>query len=99
MPNAGAKPDHCALCARPALLSFHHLIPRKNHRKSWYLRHFTRDEMRLRGVWLCRLCHAAVHRQFDEQELGRRLNTVEALMQEPAIRKHVAWARRQTRQQ
>lgn len=45
-----------------------------------------------RGLWLCRECHSAVHRFFDEQTLGRRLNTHAALLEEPAIRAHIAWA-------
>lgn len=89
-----AASDCCALCGRRVALSFHHLIPRKNHRKPWYRRHFTIEEMRRRGIWLCRECHSAVHRFFDEQTLGRRLNTLAALAAEPAIQRHVAWARK-----
>ncbi|MBR9814219.1 hypothetical protein GYB61_10240 [bacterium] len=85
----------CALCQREAPLQFHHLIPRKNHRKPWFRRNFTRDEMQQRGALLCRLCHGFIHRQFDEQALGRTLNTVEALLAEPAVQKHITWARRQ----
>jgi len=75
-------------------LSFHHLVPRKNHRKPWFQRHFSKQDMRSRGVWLCRECHRAVHRFFDEQTLGRRLNTLEALRAEPALQRHAAWARK-----
>lgn len=85
----------CALCERAAPLQFHHLIPRKNHRKPWFLRNFTRKDMHQRGAMLCRLCHRFIHRQFDEQTLGRVLNTVDALRAEPAVQKHVTWARRQ----
>lgn len=75
-------------------LSFHHLVPRKNHRKPWFQRHFSKEEMRSRGIWLCRECHRAVHRFFDEQTLGRRLNTLEALRAEPLLQRHIAWARK-----
>ncbi|MCK5769942.1 HNH endonuclease [Algiphilus sp.] len=87
-------PPGCALCGRDVPLSFHHLIPRRNHRRPWFRRHFSKTDMQRRGVMLCRECHRAVHRFFDEQTLGRRLNTLEALRAEPAIRRHVAWARK-----
>ena len=85
------RPEHCQLCARPMPLTFHHLIPRKVHGKPWFRRHFSREEMRGRGLWLCRPCHRAVHRFHDEQALGRQLNTLEALREDPAIARHVAW--------
>lgn len=89
------EPASCALCQRVAPLQFHHLIPRKNHRKPWFVRNFTREEMLQRGAMLCRLCHRFIHRQYDEQTLGRRFNTVAALLADPNVQKHVAWARRQ----
>jgi 5-methylcytosine-specific restriction endonuclease McrA len=85
----------CALCAQPRPLSFHHLIPRRNHARRWFRLRFTLAEMRSRGLWLCRGCHDALHRHFDEATLGRRLNTREALLAEPLIARHVEWARRQ----
>lgn len=89
-----ASPDRCALCDRTVPLSFHHLVPRKNHRKPWFQRHFSKEDMRRRGVWLCRECHRAVHRFHDEQTLGRQLNTLDALREDPQIQRHVAWARK-----
>lgn len=88
-------PAACELCARPVALTFHHLIPRRNHRRSWFRAHFSVEELRGRGAWLCRLCHNAVHEHFDENTLGRRLNTLDALRAEPLIQRHVEWASRQ----
>lgn len=93
MPSPSSD-TRCALCGRAVALSFHHLIPRKNHRKPWYRRHFSVEEMRSRGIWLCRECHSAVHHFFDEQTLGRRLNTLTALQADPLIQRHLAWARK-----
>lgn len=87
----------CALCGRGVPLTFHHLIPRRNHRKKSFRERFGLDEMRRRGLWLCRLCHDAVHTHFDEVTLGTRLNTLEALQAEPVLQRHAQWARRQTR--
>jgi len=93
MPNP--PPDACELCGRTVALTFHHLIPRRNHRKSWFRAQFGVEDLRSRGAWLCRLCHNAVHEHFDESTLGRRLNTIEALRAEPVIQRHVEWASRQ----
>lgn len=85
----------CELCTRPLPLTFHHLIPRHLHHRRWFRERYTVMEMRLRGAWLCRECHAFIHEHFDEATLGRRLNTVEALKSEPVIARHVEWAARQ----
>lgn len=90
-------PLGCQLCGRDVPLTFHHLIPRKNHRKRFFQRRFDREEMRTRGVWLCRDCHRAIHRLYDERTLGQHLNTLEALRAEPAMQRHVAWVSRQRR--
>lgn len=85
----------CELCTVPHPLTFHHLIPRKNHHKTLFRETFGIVEMRARGAWLCRGCHDFIHEHFDEPTLGRRLNTLEALRAEPEIAKHLAWAARQ----
>lgn len=85
----------CELCRLPLPLTFHHLIPRLNHHKRWFREHYTLEEMRLRGAWLCRRCHAFIHAHFDEATLGRRLNTVPLLLAEPLVARHVEWAARQ----
>lgn len=89
--------DCCELCKRDVALQFHHLIPRKNHGKPWFKRNFDKQEMRLRGAWLCSLCHRFIHKQFDEHALGRQLNTVELLKAEELVQAHVVWAAKQRR--
>lgn len=89
------RPTACELCERSVALTFHHLIPRRNHRRPWFQAHFSKEELASRGAWLCRLCHNAVHEQFDENTLGRQLNTLEALRAEPILQRHVQWAARQ----
>lgn len=91
-PAAGAP---CALCTQPRPLSFHHLIPRRVHTRRWFRTQFSLEEMRHRGLWICRPCHDFLHRHFDEETLGRHLNTREALLADPQIARHLAWARRQ----
>lgn len=90
------SPDSCELCGRAKPLSFHHLIPRAVHSKTRYKKRYTKEEMRTRGLMLCRLCHNGVHNLIpDEKDLASLYNTRESLLAHPAIAKHVAWARKQ----
>lgn len=94
-PSKRQQQTHCELCCRRQPLTFHHLIPRKNHRKGYFQRHFSKDELSRRGLMLCRLCHRHLHRLYDEGELGRRLNTKEAILAEPEMQRFLAWAKKQ----
>jgi hypothetical protein len=75
-------------------LTFHHLIPRKLHRRRRFARSYTREQLN-EGVQLCTRCHKGLHRLYSEMELGSRLNTESALREDPAIARHVAWVARQ----
>lgn len=88
------KTGECACCERLTRLDFHHLIPRKNHKKPWFKRHFSNDEMHSRGIYVCKDCHRAIHRFFSEIELGKRYNTAESLLAEEAMQNFVAWVRK-----
>jgi len=86
----------CALCGRALPLTFHHLIPRMMHRRPYFQRRFSAEQLDS-GIDVCRPCHDAVHRFFDEQTLGRELNTLQALLAREEIQRHVRWAARQRR--
>jgi hypothetical protein len=51
--------------------------------------------MRHSGLWLCGLCHAMLHRTYDEVRLGAELNTRAALLAQPEVARFLAWARKQ----
>lgn len=84
----------CALCGRHVPLTFHHLIPRKMHRRNHFRRRYSRDELN-RGVRLCRLCHRGLHRLYDEMTLARELSSLAALRADPLIGRHVEWVKKQ----
>jgi hypothetical protein len=88
------KTGPCALCGRDAPLTFHHLIPRKVHRRRRFATRLSRAAL-AEGVDVCRLCHRAIHRFHDEMTLARHLCTLEALREDPALKRHAAWAARQ----
>ncbi|MDA3951402.1 MAG: hypothetical protein PF508_19500 [Spirochaeta sp.] len=47
-----AQPQTCELCGRETTLTFHHLIPKKTHRKRRVLRRFAPDELHTRAAIL-----------------------------------------------
>jgi len=89
-------PERCELCDRAKKLTKHHLIPKAVHTKKRYLNRFGKQEMHQRGLRICRDCHAGIHDLIpDEKELADKYYTKELLLANEAIRKHVAWVRKQ----
>jgi hypothetical protein len=91
------KTGACELCGRPGKeLTFHHLIPRHCHRKPRFRNRFSIEDMRGRGLWLCRPCHGGIHDLIpDEKLLGWSYNTRELLLAHDEVRKHVEWVKKQ----
>ena len=50
------RPDSCATCGRSTALTFHHLIPRKLHRRPRFKRLYDRETLNA-GIHVCRACH------------------------------------------
>jgi hypothetical protein len=90
-----AEPSRCELCGRDKPLNFHHLIPRAMHGKRRFQRRFEREEMRSRGLNLCRLCHSGIHDLLTERELAEMYNTRELLLAHEGLARHIAWVRKQ----
>ncbi|MHA7880130.1 MAG: hypothetical protein ACX931_10080 [Saccharospirillum sp.] len=90
------KPDteHCRLCLRSAQLTFHHLIPRKVHRRPRFKKHYSPEQLQA-GIWVCSPCHKAIHKFHSEMELALNLNTAERLLQDASVQRHVRWVRKQ----
>jgi hypothetical protein len=86
----------CDLCGRQKKLTKHHLVPRAVHRKKRYVNRFGKQDMRQRGLMICRECHNGIHDLIpDEKELADKYHTRELLLANDAIRKHVAWVKKQ----
>lgn len=84
----------CLFCGRQTLLTFHHLIPRKVHRRTRFRKHYDRDTLN-QGVLICRPCHRGIHRRFTEMELATHYNTEERLRSDQVLQRHFAWVARQ----
>lgn len=87
--------DVCPCCKRKAKLTFHHLIPKKVHRRAYYRKKVSK-ETKMQGIMICRQCHDGIHRFYDEMTLARRLNTLQALLDDPMLAKHFLWVSKQS---
>ena len=88
------KFGRCPLCERECLLTFHHLIPRKLHRRTHFKKNFSKDELN-RGIDICRRCHSGIHSLYDEMTLGKRFWNVHLLLADDALRRHFRWVSKQ----
>ena len=86
----------CPFCARSLDLTFHHLVPRKLHRRSRFRRQYTREALGI-GVYVCRDCHDAIHGTYDEITLAREFSTPQKLADDTALQRHFHWLSRQRR--
>ncbi len=84
----------CPLCNRLTELTFHHLIPKSQHRKTWAKKKLSKEDKN-RGLNICRLCHDGIHDLYDEKTLAKEMNTLELLRQNVALQKHSSWVAKQ----
>ncbi|MEL6561043.1 MAG: hypothetical protein AAFQ94_22820 [Bacteroidota bacterium] len=87
-------PGICEMCEKYKKLTFHHLIPRKCHTNKWFKKQFDKEDMKTRGINICRTCHNYIHEIFSQKELGRNYNTLELLMEHEKIAKFVEYSKR-----
>lgn len=85
----------CPLCQRVVPLTFHHLIPKKLHRRPRFQKHYSKADLN-QGVWICRLCHNGIHDHYDEMTLGKEFSTLAQLQADPNIQRHAQWVAKQT---
>jgi len=85
------------MCKREGVpLTEHHLIPRAVHGKKSFARRFSKLEMKSRKLICCKLCHNGIHDLIpDEKDLARNYNTLELLLEDDKIKKHVEWVKKQ----
>lgn len=86
--------DICPLCDRAVPLTFHHLIPKKLHRRTRFKKSYSRAELN-QGVLICRLCHNGIHDHYDEMTLAKEFDTFEKLQADASIQRHAEWVAKQ----
>lgn len=84
----------CSLCGRMGHLTFHHLIPKKLHRRVRFKKDFSREELN-RGIAVCRVCHDGIHAAYDEMTLAKSFASLKALQGDHRLARHFQWASRQ----
>ena len=87
----------CPCCRRTVDLTFHHLVPKKLHRRPHYRKRFSRQQLAL-GIYVCRACHDGIHDRYDEQTLARLFTEPAKLLGDASLRRHFDWVSRQRRQ-
>lgn len=88
------KINKCPLCKRTVPLTFHHLIPKKVHRRTYFKKNYSKAELN-QGVLICRLCHSGIHNCYDEMTLAKEFYTLKQIQADATIRKHVGWVAKQ----
>ncbi len=88
------KHGECPTCQRITNLTFHHLIPRKVHRRAHFKKNFSRQELNL-GIDLCRTCHSGIHRKFDEMTLAKQYRSLDALKSDIELERFFDWVAKQ----
>ncbi|MCW8109070.1 HNH endonuclease [Alteromonas ponticola] len=83
----------CPCCHRTAQLTFHHLIPKKMHRRTFFRKN-KRHELD-EGIMICRQCHNGIHRFYSEMDLAKRLNSLVALQSDERLAAYFAWVSKQ----
>ena len=91
---AKLKQGICPLCARDTRLTFHHLIPRKMHRRAHFKKHYSKNQ-RNQGIDICRTCHDGIHQHYDEMTLAKQLNQLETLRSDPKLARYFNWVSKQ----
>lgn len=84
----------CACCGRSTTLTFHHLIPKKLHRRAYFQRHFNKMQLNA-GINICRACHDGIHNAYDEMQLAKGFPTLDSLLADEGLKRHFAWVAKQ----
>ena len=82
------------LCNRQTDLTFHHLIPKKMHRRTYFKKHYSKQEL-AQGIDICRQCHTGIHKTYSEMELAKHFYSKERLQQDPTLTTHFSWVAKQ----
>lgn len=93
----------CQMCERIMPLTFHHLFPKKVHKRIEERKRGDKGEatgipkhmLRTCGIMICRPCHSMLHKTFDHRTLAEEKNTLERICQDPKIVSWISYARKQ----
>lgn len=75
-------------------MTFHHLIPRKVHRRAHFKKHYSKEQLQA-GIMVCRTCHSGIHKRFDEMSLAKELNSLAELKRNKELNRFFDWVTKQ----
>ena len=88
--------DYCELCTRNNLkLTFHHLIPKKMHKKKYVLKIHPNKDFNKYGIVVCVACHKTIHNCISHKDLALRYFTITDLLSHSEIKKAVEFNSKQ----
>ena len=85
------------LCQRDKKLTFHHLIPKKNHKIKHIQKRFLSFDLNTYGIMTCIDCHKMIHKLIPHKLLALEYNSKEKLINHPELEKFIIWVRLQTK--
>jgi hypothetical protein len=92
--EAKLKKGTCPCCKRNCLLTFHHLIPKKVHRRVRFRKHYSKEQLNA-GINICRQCHSGIHNTYNEMQLAKQFYSLEALLADKDLARHFHWVSKQ----
>tara|TARA_B100000780_G_C20744952_1_gene295926 strand:+ start:106 stop:387 length:282 start_codon:yes stop_codon:yes gene_type:complete len=88
---------NCELCNREQELTFHHLIPKKNHKIKHIRERYTFLNIDTYGIKICRDCHKMAHKLIPHKSLAFDYNTKEKLLKHTDLKNFIDWVKYQTK--
>lgn len=86
----------CELCHRENIkLTFHHLVPRKMHKKKYVRNQHPDLDFNKHGIMVCIPCHKSIHLTFTHRELAQRFYTLERLLSSEQLKSAIAFNAKQ----
>ena len=94
MPRLRPTDNRCVCCRRAVKLTFHHLLPKKIHRRARFRKTMSKNQLN-EGIYVCRLCHRGIHRCYDEMTLATRFSSLAELLADETLTNHFLWVSKQ----
>ena len=88
---------NCELCDREQQLTFHHLIPKKNHKINYIKKKYSSININTYGINICRDCHKMIHKIIPHKSLALEYNSKEKLQNHSDLKKFILLVKTQTK--
>ena len=84
--------EKCELCGREnSTLTFHHLVPKKLHKKNAVNQLFPDTDLNSYGIIVCSPCHKMIHKKINHFELAAQYYSLEKLKKHFELSKFITF--------